>query len=135
MKDVIFDDFQNSVNESLLRHRSVLDIMTKLQETEARINRAVAKTVTNCGCVQIDANKQIKPDKLEIDTDIDDLKEHFQTHMKGSACENCRDVLEREIGNHLFYLTSLCNLLDLNMYDILLKEFDRINTLGKFTLR
>lgn len=135
MKDVIFDDFQNSVNESLLRHRSILDIMTKLQETEARINRAVAKTVTNCGCVQIEASKQIKPDKLDIDTDIDDLKEHFQTHMKGSVCDNCREVLEREIGNHLFYLTSLCNLLDLNMYDVLIKELDRINTLGKFTLR
>jgi hypothetical protein len=135
MKDVIFDDFQNSVNESLLRHRSILDIMTKLQETEARINRAVAKTVTNCGCMQVEANKQIKPDKLDTDTDIDDLKEHFQTHIKGSACESCRDVLEREIGNHLFYLTSMCNLLDLNMYDILLKEFDRMNTLGKFTLR
>jgi hypothetical protein len=135
MKDVIFDDFQNSVNESLLRHRSILDIMTKLQETEARINRAVAKTITNCGCVQVDASKQIKPDKLDIDTSIDDLKEHFQTHMKGDVCDNCRDVLEREIGNHLFYLTSMCNLLDLNMYDILLKELDRINTLGKFTLR
>lgn len=135
MKDVIFDDFQNSVNESLLRHRSILDIMTKLQETEARINRAVAKTITNCGCMQVEANKQIKLDKLDIDTDIDDLKEHFQTHIKGSPCESCRDVLEREIGNHLFYLTSMCNLLDLNMYDILLKEFDRMNTLGKFTLR
>lgn len=135
MKDVIFDDFQNSVNESLLRHRSILDIMTKLQETEARINRAVAKTITNCGCVQVDASKQIKPDKLDIDTSIEDLKEHFQTHMKGEVCDNCRDVLEREIGNHLFYLTSMCNLLDLNMYDILLKELDRINTLGKFTLR
>jgi len=135
MKDVIFDDFQNSVNESLLRHRSILDIMTKLQETEARINRAVAKTITNCGCVQVDASKQIKPDKLDIDTSIEDLKEHFQTHMKGEVCDNCRDVMEREIGNHLFYLTSMCNLLDLNMYDILLKELDRINTLGKFTLR
>ena len=55
MKDVIFDDFQNSVNESLLRHRSVLDIMSKLQESEARINRAVVKTVTNCGCMTIEA--------------------------------------------------------------------------------
>jgi hypothetical protein len=133
MKDVIFDDFQNSVSESLLRHRSVLDIMTKLQESEARINRAVAKTITNCGCLNVEANKQKMPNEDNID--IEDLRAHFQTHLNGKACDNCRDVLDREIGNHLFYLVSLCNLLDLNMYDILLKEHDRINTLGKFSLR
>jgi hypothetical protein len=134
MKDVIFDDFQNSVHESLLRHRSILDIMTKLQESEARINRAVAKTVTNCGCMEIDAKKQQMPDNND-DIDMEQLMHQLQTHIKGSACENCRDVLEREIGNHLFYLASLCNLLDLNLYDVLLKEYDRIDTLGKFTLR
>jgi hypothetical protein len=134
MKDVIFDDFQNSVNESLLRHRSILDIMTKLQESEARINRAVAKTVTNCGCMQVEAKKQEMPLHSD-DVDIESLKHQLQTHLSGKTCENCRDVLEREIGNHMFYLASLCNLLDLNLYDILLKEYDRIDTLGKFSLR
>lgn len=134
MKDVIFDDFQNSVNESLLRHRSILDIMTKLQESEARINRAIAKTVTNCGCMSVNAKKQEQTVHKD-DIDIEELKSHLQTHISGNACDNCRDVLEREIGNHLFYLASLCNLLDLNMYDILLKEYDRIDTLGKFSLR
>ncbi|MCM0650352.1 DUF1573 domain-containing protein [Clostridium swellfunianum] len=134
MKDVIFDDFQNSVSESLLRHRSVLDIMTKLQESEARINRAVAKTVTNCGCMSIEAKKQGK-DIHNDDIDLEELTHQLKTHIGGNACDNCRDVLEREIGNHMFYLASLCNVLDLNMYDILLKEYDRINTLGKFSLR
>ena len=136
MKDVIFDDFQNSVNESLLRHRSVLDIMTKLQESEARINRAVAKTVTNCGCISIEAKKQdMHVHKDNDDIDIAELKNQLQTHVGGSACDNCRDVLEREIGNHMFYLASLCNVLNLNLYDILLKEYDRIDTLGNFTFR
>lgn len=134
MKDVIFDDFQNSVNESLLRHRSILDIMTKLQESEARINRAVAKTVTNCGCMQVEANKQQLPD-LKDDLEIEELKHHLKTHLSGSACESCREVLEREIGNHMFYVASLCNLLDLNLYDVLLKEYDRIDTLGNFSMR
>ncbi len=134
MKDVIFDDFQNSVNDSLLRHRSILDIMTKLQESEARINRAVAKTVTNCGCMSIEAKKQEMTIHKD-DIDIAELKHQLQTHVGGTACDNCRDVLEREIGNHVFYLASLCNVLDLNMYDILLKEYDRIDTLGKFSLR
>ena len=45
------------------------------------------------------------------------------------------EVIEREIGNNLFYLTSLCNALDINLYDVLLKESDKMNTLGKFTFR
>ena len=135
MKDVIFDDFQNSVDESLLRHRSILDIMTKLQESEARINRAVAKTVTNCGCIEIDSTKQQpKPEEDDID-DIEDLKNFLNPRIKGDLCESCRGVIENEIGNNLFYLASLCNLLNLNLYDIFLKEYDKIDTLGKYSLR
>ena len=119
MKDVIFDDFQNSVDESLLRHRSILDIMTKLQESEARINRAVAKTVTNCGCIELNSTKEQNVDN-DID-DMEDLKNFLNPKIQGNLCESCRGVIENEIGNNLFYLTSLCNLLDLNLYDIFLK--------------
>lgn len=132
MKDVIFDDFQNAVNESLLRHKSILDILSKLNESGARINRAVAKSVTNCGCVEIDAKKQQLP---EDDLGIEFLSNCLKTHLEGNLCDNCREVLEREIGNNLFYLTSLCNVLDLNLYDIFLKEYDKIHTLGKYTFR
>lgn len=132
MKDVIFDDFQNAVEESLLRHKSILDIMTKLQESQSRINRALVKCVTNCGCVEINASKQ--EIVCEYD-DIEDLKNDLKTHLNGKLCNNCREVLEREIGNNCFYLSSLCSALDLNMYDILLKQYEEITILGKFSLR
>ena len=134
MKDCIFDNFQNSVDESLLRHRSILDIITKLQESEARVNRAVVKSVTNCGCIKIEAKKQYTPDDID-DLNLDTLGASLDTHMEGALCESCREVLERELGNNLFYTTSLCNLLDLNLYDIILKEYDKINTLGKYNMR
>ena len=134
MKDCIFDNFQNSVDESLLRHRSILDIISKLQESEARVNRAVVKSITNCGCIEVEAKKQHTPDDID-DLNLDALGASLDTHMQGMLCESCREVLERELGNNLFYTTSLCNLLDLNLYDILLKEYDKINTLGKYNLR
>ncbi|EDS76582.1 conserved hypothetical protein [Clostridium botulinum C str. Eklund] len=132
MKDVIFDDFQNAVDESILRHRSLLDIITKLQETQSRINRAISKSVTNCGCIEINAKKQsVSNDNISVD----DLKLNIDNHLHGELCDKCREIIEREIGNNLFYLTSLCNLLDLNLYDILLKEYDKTTTLGKYNLR
>ena len=132
MKDIIFDSFQNEVNESLLRHKSILDILTKYTESSARINRAVIKSVTNCGCMEINASKQIIP---KDDDSLNNLSNCFKTHIDGCLCESCREVVERELGNNLFYLTSLCNTLDINLYDVLLKENDKINTLGKFSFR
>lgn len=129
MKDMIFDSFQNDVNESLLRHKSILDIMTKLNESTSRVNRALAKSVTNCGCIQINANKQ------NLFNENDELNSSLSTHIDGKLCNNCREVIENELGTNIFYLTSLCNCLDLNLYDILLKEENKINILGKYTLR
>lgn len=136
MKDIIFDEFQNCVDEYLLRHRSILDILTKLQETEARTNRAVAKSITNCGCIKI------KPGEIRMPTegkDIDDniriLKNRLDNQIEGNLCNDCREIIEKEIGDNIFYIASLCNLLDLNLYDILLKEYNRMNTLGKYSLR
>ena len=131
MKDIIFDDVQNSVNDSLLRHKSILDVLTKFSESNARVNRAIAKSVTNCGCIEVNAKKQ----KISEDNIINNLHDSLDDHLNGTLCESCREVIESEIGNNLFYLTSLCNLLNLNLYDILLKESDKINTLGKFTFR
>lgn len=130
MKDIIFDDFQNSVNDSLLRHKSILDILTKYTESSARVNRSIAKSVTNCGCVKINATKQVMPTES-----LDDVSFNLQTHIEGELCDNCREIIEREMGNNLFYLTSLCNDLDINLYDVLIKEHDKIKTLGKFTFR
>ncbi|MDS0526824.1 DUF1573 domain-containing protein [Clostridium sp. SHJSY1] len=131
MKDIIFDEFQNSVNESLLRHKSIVDLMSKYTESSARVNRAIAKAVTNCGCIKINAAKQ----HLLEENSIEYISDCLNTHVEGKLCDNCREVIEREMGNNLFYLTSLCNDLDISLYDILIKEQDKINTLGKFTFR
>lgn len=133
MKDIIFDNFQDSVDNCLIRHRSILDVLTKYTESSSRINRSVAKAVTNCGCIQINASKQetLKENYLNED----DIKKHLNPHINGKLCDDCREVIEKEIGTNLFYLTSLCNQLNLNLYDILLKEYNKNETLGKFNLR
>ncbi len=56
-KNLSCGDFQNQVDEVLIRHKSVLDIITKLDEYTSRINRAVVKSVTSCGCIEIRAKK------------------------------------------------------------------------------
>jgi hypothetical protein len=128
MKDLLCDQFQETVGEYLVRHRSILDVMAKLQEANARTNRAVTKAVTSCGCVKITAERQ----QLPADITLEQMKEHMQNHLNGRLCEHCREVVETELGNTLFYLAGLANSLDLNLYDILLKEHKKLSALGVF---
>lgn len=130
MKDLLFDHFQDSVDEILIRHKSILDVLTKFQESQTRANRAVVKAVTACGCIEINSKKQNFSDEISLD----ELKDFLDTHVKGNLCDNCRDVIEKELGNNLFYMAALCNLLDISMYDVMIKEYEQIKTLGVFNM-
>lgn len=125
---MLCDQFQETVGEYLIRHRSILDIMAKLQEANARTNRAITKAVTSCGCVKIVAEKQ----QIPPDIDLVQMKEHMQNHLAGHLCEHCREVIESEMGNTLFYMAALSNSLDLNLYDVILKEHKKLAALGVF---
>lgn len=131
MKDILIDDFQYTAQELLVRNKSILDLITKYQDSNSRVNRAIIKSVTQCGCLTISAHKQEIPD----DASLDEMKNCVDSHVDGTLCDNCRDAIERDIGRNVFYLASLCNSLDLNLYDIILKENDRIQMLGKYNLR
>lgn len=130
MKDLLYDHFQDGVGELLVRHKSILDVLTKFQESQSRVNRAVVKAVTTCGCIEINSKKQ----KYSDETSLQDLKNYMDNHLSGKLCDNCRDVIEKELGNNLFYVAALCNLLDISMYDVLLKEYEKINTLGIYNM-
>lgn len=131
MNDIVdCSAFQEKVKELLIRHRSILDVLSKFQESNARVNRALAKSVTWCGCLKIAASRQPIPP----DADLEKMRDHTQTHLQGELCESCRQILEQELGNNLFYFVSVCNLLDLDINDIIKKEYDKVLTLGKFNL-
>lgn len=129
MKDIILDDFQESVAESLIRHRSIIDIMTKFNESNARVSRALAKSVTACGCVSVSAHKQKLPD----DASLDNISGLLSYQIEGELCDNCKEVLEDEIGTNVYYLAALCDSLGINLFDAIIKRYDKLQTLGKFS--
>ena len=131
MQDILYENFQNMVVDLLSRHKSILDIMTKLEESNARVNRSVAKAVTSCGCIQLEAQKQ----KIPTDASIEQIKEFMDDHIRGKLCEKCRDIIEKELGNHMFYIASLANDLDIILYDVIVKEEKSLSALGKFHLK
>lgn len=131
-KDIISNDLQDIVSDVLVRHRSILDVMTKLEESNSRINRAVAKSVTSCGCISINANKQELPTNGE--STLSESKDHFKEHVEGELCGNCKEVVEKEIGNHVFYVGAICNTLGINLNEAVSNELQKVDTLGIFSL-
>ena len=124
------DQFQSTVKSLLIRHQSILDILSKGQETSARVNRAVVKSVTNCGCHAVNAHKK----SLPPDASLADLKELLDSQLEGSICTNCRDIIAAELGKQLFYIAALANALDISLSDVLDQEHKKLNTLTIFNL-
>ena len=129
-QDNIISSLQDEVKLSLVRHKSILDIMTKLQEYNSRINRAIAKSVTSCGCIELHAKKQ----EFES-TSLEDMVEKVDSHVKGDICPNCKEVLEQEIGAYIYFLTALANTLDFKLSDTIQKELERTKALGVYGMK
>ncbi len=124
MKMTLTEEFQDTVSELHIWNKSILDIMTKLQLSGAKVARAAAKAVTVCGCVEVDGRKNI----------VSFEKRGDGSQVRGALCEDCKASIEKEIGENLYYIVSLCNCLNLNVDKIIGKELERVKALGKYNL-
>lgn len=124
------DQFQKTVQSLLIRHQSILDILSKGQESSARVNRAVVKSVTSCGCHAIHAQKKT----VSPDASLADLKELLDSQLQGEICGNCQEIIEAELGKQLFYIAALANTLDISLTDVLNKEIRKLHTLTIFNM-
>lgn len=129
-QEVTLRSFQEAVSECLIRHRSILDVISKFQEANARVNRAVAKAITYCGCIEVKASRQQFP----ADISYCEMKHHMETHVQGELCEHCREVVEQEIGRSLFYTAALCDLFGFDLERLVDDERRRITALGVYNL-
>ena len=130
MEPSSLDQFQQQVSELLLRHRSLLDVMSKFGQSGASVNRSVTKAVTDCGCIELNAKKQQYSDELNLEN----AKSTLQSHLSGELCEHCMEALKNELGRNLFYMTALCNLLNIKLDDVIANENKKCTTLGLFNL-
>lgn len=124
------DEFQKTSSDLQLMNKSILDIVTKLDEQTSMLNRAIFKSVTHCGCIEVHATKQLySPHKS-----LEENKEDLETHIEGELCPRCKDKIEEEMGELLFYLASMCDSLNLSLSEIMSKEYEHLKTLGLYNL-
>lgn len=130
MSESKLDEFQEQTSNLLLRHRSFLDVLSKLHETGGRTNRAITKAITDCGCLNVHAGKQT----FTPASTLAEAKESSDTHLEGQLCEHCREFVMTEMGRNLFYLASMCHLLNIRLNDVIDTESEKLSTLGLFNL-
>lgn len=130
MSALTLQSFQEQVSDLLLRHRSLLDVLSKTGQSSASVNRAVVKAVTECGCIELHATKQF----FNPEMNLTEAKEVVGKHVHGQLCENCREAISAELGRNLFYMSALCNLLEINMDEVVENESKKCSTLGLFNL-
>lgn len=130
LKDLLAEEFQYTVSDQIVCNRSILDILSKHQECGAAINRSTFKAVTNCGCINIQSSKN----KVSDSTSLAELKNIMDSHLKGKLCLQCREAVEKDIGKSLVYLAALCNSLDINLFDIIIKEYNKTKLLRHYNL-
>ncbi len=124
------EDFQSKVSLLIARNNNILDILTKFQDSSGKTSRSVIKSATGCGCVTINAEKTL--------FDMDSIKTQTPKELsgiKGEICSYCRERIENEIGEVLFYLAGLCNAMGFSMKDIMKKEISNVEMLGKYSLK
>ncbi len=124
------EDFQKKVALLIARNNNLLDILTKYQDSCAKVCRTAVKSATGCGCIKIEAEKAL--------FNMNEMQNSSPKELSGvigSLCTDCRDRLESEIGESLFYLAAVCNALGMSMKDIMKKEISNVEILGKYSLK
>ena len=129
MSEYKSEDFQKNVFRLIARNRNILDILTKCQNSCGKICRSTVKTATGCGCLKITGEKSFSFFPEE------DSAENKKSGTEGKLCPECKSIIENEIGEMLFYIAGLCNVLGLSMKDIMKKEIKYVEVLGKYSLR
>lgn len=127
------EQFQNFIDDLVLRNKSILDQMTKLQDASARLNRTLSKSATTCGCIKMNIIKQ-QLDFAHI-TSPEELKSLLSTHVEGYPCPECNEAIEKEMGRVLFYLAAIANTLGISLSSVLENEKTRTNLLGNYSLK
>lgn len=127
------EQFQNFIDDLVLRNKSILDQMTKLQDASARLNRTLSKSATTCGCIKMTITKQ-QLDFSNITTP-EELKSLLSTHVEGYPCPECNEAIEKEMGRVLFYLAAIANTLGISLSSVLENEKTRTNLLGSYSLK
>lgn len=118
------DEISDTINKFYKRNKSLVDTMSKTKLSLEKAIRAITKAATHCGCIEFYAKKQ--PCGLD---------EAVSILMKGKLCDSCRQEIEKELGQSIFYLISLMLILECDPVEIIKNENNNIKILGKFNLR
>ncbi|MBR3942668.1 MAG: DUF1573 domain-containing protein [Clostridia bacterium] len=119
-----FDRLQQAIEKYYHRNKGIMDTLSKLSISVAKTQRSVIKSATQCGCTEIFAIKQPP-----------DLEREAESMLIGCVCPSCREIIEKNLGDTLFYFLSLVQLTGTNFDSLIESQLHQTEWLGKFNLK
>ncbi len=118
------DRLQQAIEKYYHRNKGITDTLSKLTVSVAKTQRAIIKSATQCGCTEIFVTKQPP-----------DLEGEAESMLIGSICRSCREQIEKNTGDTLFYLLSLMHLTGTDFNKLVKSQLHQTEWLGKFNLK
>ena len=74
--------------------------------------------------------------RQEVPEDIaySEIRQYMSSHLQGTPCPNCQEIIAKELGHALFYSAALCNLTGLSLEKVMQRENKAVSTLGYYYL-
>ncbi len=115
---LLIDIFQTYVDEKVTNNQKISEILKEFNENSYNLYKVITQCEIQCGCIQ-------PRDNLEYELNNINYDQLLKLYIN-SACDECREKIESQIGKCLLSLTSVCSLCGINIADVFIKEHRNI---------
>ncbi|NMC56310.1 MAG: hypothetical protein GYA50_03705 [Eubacteriaceae bacterium] len=115
---LLIDIFQAYVDDKVTNKQNMSEILKELNENSYNLFNVITQCEIQCGCIK-------SYDTLEYELKNINYDQLMKLYIN-SACDECREKIEAQIGKCILSLTSVCSLCGINIADIFIKEHRNI---------
>lgn len=115
---LLIDIFQAYVDDKVTNKQKMSEILKELNENSYDLFKVITQCEIQCGCIKPGESIEFEHRNINYD--------QLLKLYTNSACDECREKIEAQIGKCILSLTSVCSLCGINIADIFIKEHRNI---------
>lgn len=111
---LLIDIFQAYVDEKVTDKQRMSDILKEFNDNSYDLFKVIVQCEIQCGCIK-------SAESIEYEQNNINYEQLLRLYIN-SACNECREKIETQIGKCVLSLTSVCSLCGINIADVFIKE-------------
>lgn len=115
---LLIDIFQTYVDDKISGKQNINQAMKEYNDNSFTLIKLITECSAQCGCIN---------SKNYIELDLNNIRYDYLLNLcLNTACDECREKIEHQIGKCILSITSICSLCGVNIADIFIKEHRNI---------